>query len=187
MGHFLLSLVLVTNAVVLHVRAGEPDGDRARARRRAAACAGSSWPSRPRSPSPSSPARSSPAPGPHGGDEEAPRFGFDIETVARIHSLAVLVFLGLLLVVRRPAATARARRRRSCCGPAGCSALSVAQAASAGCSTSPTCPSCSSGVHILGATLVWAGAVPPASSPAAPGRSPPAVEPLGTGALVGQD
>lgn len=43
--------------------------------------------------------------GPHAGDEEARRFGFDIESVARLHGSAVLVtialLLGLIVVVRR--------------------------------------------------------------------------------------
>ena len=67
--------------------------------------------------------------GPHGGDEDARRFGFEIETVARMHSLAVLVFLGLLLAVlhRLPA-----RRRTADVaprGPASSSVVAVAQAA----------------------------------------------------------
>lgn len=37
--------------------------------------------------------------GPHGGDEDAPRFAFDISDVVRIHSITAWVFLGLALVV----------------------------------------------------------------------------------------
>ncbi|MFM8946626.1 MAG: COX15/CtaA family protein [Actinomycetota bacterium] len=43
--------------------------------------------------------------GPHAGDEESRRFGFDIESVARLHGSTVLVtvalLLGLIVVVRR--------------------------------------------------------------------------------------
>ena len=43
--------------------------------------------------------------GPHAGDETARRYGFDISTVAEIHSItvwgAVAVFLGLVIVLRR--------------------------------------------------------------------------------------
>ena len=43
--------------------------------------------------------------GPHAGDETARRYGFDISTVAKIHSLtvwaAVAVFLALVVVIRR--------------------------------------------------------------------------------------
>ncbi len=43
--------------------------------------------------------------GPHAGDEEARRFGFDIESVARVHGIAVIVtlllLLGLIVVTRR--------------------------------------------------------------------------------------
>jgi len=45
--------------------------------------------------------------GPHAGDEEARRFGFEIESVARVHGSSVLVtltlLLGLIVVVRRRA------------------------------------------------------------------------------------
>jgi cytochrome c oxidase assembly protein subunit 15 len=97
MTHFLLSMVLIWNAVVLHHKAGEPLG--------------------PRRP------RATPAllraghvmvwagvgvlvtgtvvtgSGPHGGDYEAERLGFDISTVALIHAASVWLFLVTVLVV----------------------------------------------------------------------------------------
>ncbi|MEO7428117.1 MAG: COX15/CtaA family protein [Acidimicrobiales bacterium] len=99
-GHYLLSAVLVGNAVVLHHRAGEPDGVRRQAsatpqlimRARALVClaalvlvtgtlvTGS---------------------GPHGGDDAAARLPFAVTSVARIHSLAVWLLLGLVVVVLR--------------------------------------------------------------------------------------
>ena len=95
-AHFVLSLVLVWNALVLHRRAGT-DGSRplpvvaAPVRRLAralvvAACAvvlsgtivtGT---------------------GPHGGDEHVTRLGFDLESVARVHSLTAWVLLALTIV-----------------------------------------------------------------------------------------
>lgn len=39
------------------------------------------------------------ATGPHAGNEEAVRFGFALESVARIHSIAVLVSIGLLVYI----------------------------------------------------------------------------------------
>ena len=152
MGHFLLSLVLVTNAVVLHHRAGEPDGPTTTVEavdgpvRRLVLALG--------------PALAVAvvagtvvtATGPHGGDEEAPRFGFEIETVTRLHSLAVLAFLGLLLVVLHRLAQAdpvvhlRARQLL---------AVSVAQAVVGWTQYFTGVPALLVAVHIAGATLVW--------------------------------
>jgi cytochrome c oxidase assembly protein subunit 15 len=153
MGHFLLSLVLVTNAAVLHHRAGEPEPptvpidlvDR-RLRRLVlllgpalllAVVAGTVVT----------------ATGPHGGDEEAPRLGFEIETVTRIHSLAVLVFLGLLLVVLhrlgvggRPDVLRRGRELL---------AVSAAQAVVGWTQYFTGVPALLVGLHIAGATVVW--------------------------------
>lgn len=53
--------------------------------------------------------------GPHGGDENAPRFTYDITTVARIHSGSVWIFLALtiatLVVLRRGGAPTGVDRR----------------------------------------------------------------------------
>jgi cytochrome c oxidase assembly protein subunit 15 len=152
MGHFLLSLVLVTNAVVLHHRAGEPDGATTmvdavdRRARRAVLALG--------------PALALSvlagtvvtATGPHGGDEDAPRFGFEIETVTRVHSLAVLAFLGLLLVVlhRLSHADPEVHRRAQ-----QLLAVSVAQAVVGWTQYFTGVPALLVAVHIAGATLVW--------------------------------
>jgi cytochrome c oxidase assembly protein subunit 15 len=97
-GHFLLSMVIIANAVVLVRRAGEPDGV---------------------------PRRDVVAPeirravitlfvmtsvavftgtlvtgaGPHAGDENARRFGFDISDVARVHGLSVVLTIALALAL----------------------------------------------------------------------------------------
>src|SRR6202171_921327 len=86
MAHFLLSMVLVANAVVLRRRAGRDDVDRAR--------------------SPRSPLLNAPrafvaeaavvivtgtvgtGAGPHGGDVNVRRLGFAVPTVARIHGVS---------------------------------------------------------------------------------------------------
>lgn len=154
MGHFLLSLVLVTNAVVLHHRAGEPDPPAtpvdlvdAPARRlvwwlvpalSVAVVAGTVVT----------------ATGPHGGDEDAPRFGFEIETVARWHSLAVLAFGGVLLAVLHrlsgPSghADVLARARELL-------VVTVAQAVVGWVQYFTGVPALLVGVHLLGATLCW--------------------------------
>lgn len=101
-GHYLLSAVLVANAVVLHHKAGEPAGVR---RTRA---------------TPELLQRSRAlvllagvvlvtgtfvtGSGPHSGDEAADRLPFAVVTVARIHSVTVWVFLAaVVLVLRRVA------------------------------------------------------------------------------------
>lgn len=153
MAHFLLSLVLVTNAVVLHHRAGEPDPpatpvETVTPRVRSvvlalvpllavAVVAGTVVTGA----------------GPHGGDEDAPRFGFDIETVTRVHSVAVLVFalalLYLLLQLRGDASTITAARARQLL------AITVAQALIGWMQYFTDVPPLLVGFHILGATLVW--------------------------------
>ncbi len=152
MGHFLLSLVLVANAVVLHERAGEglpavaPLGPTTRRLTVAllpalavAVVAGTVVT----------------ATGPHGGDEDAPRFGFDIEAVTRVHSIAVIAFVGLLLVVLSRADKERApvafqRRARELL------VVSCAQAAVGWVQWFAGVPALLVGLHILGATLTWA-------------------------------
>src|ERR1700736_5165165 len=100
MGHFLLSMLLLADAVVLHHRAGEPDeatsrpgravvsGEQVLMSRLLLVAAGlvivlgtvvtSS--------------------GPHGGDPSARRLPYSLHQVARLHGSAVMLFLGLTVV-----------------------------------------------------------------------------------------
>ena len=98
-GHYLLSAVLVWNAVVLHHKASEPEGLR-----------------RPLA-TPALLRRSRglvvlgglvlftgtfvTGSGPHGGDEAADRLPFAVTTVAQVHSLTVWAFLVMVVVVLR--------------------------------------------------------------------------------------
>jgi cytochrome c oxidase assembly protein subunit 15 len=108
-GHFLLSMVLVGNAVVLVRRAGEPDGTvrelavSEHARRLVWVLAG----------------LTSLAiftgtlvtgTGPHAGDEEARRFGFDISDISRVHGVTVMATIATALLLTR-LATRRADDR----------------------------------------------------------------------------
>lgn len=97
MGHFLLSMVLVWNAVVLHYRAGKPDGPpraavshcllvAVRAVYALAAVVVFTG-------------TVVTASGPHGGDEDAERFSFDLPDVTRIHAGAVILLVALVLAV----------------------------------------------------------------------------------------
>ncbi|MGH8775474.1 MAG: COX15/CtaA family protein [Jiangellaceae bacterium] len=179
MGHFLLSLALVANAVVLHHRAGTAEpADTATghtdrrgapvhdvARRLTLALA---------------PAAAVAvitgtivtATGPHGGDEDARRFGFAIESVARVHSLAVVVFLALVLALvgrltRDGGPPELARRARHLL------AVGSAQAVLGWVQYFTDVPVLLVGLHIFGATLVWIAtcrvvlAVDPSPVPAA--------------------
>lgn len=98
-GHYLLSAVLVWNAVVLHHKAGEgteprrPSATPALLQRSRAlvALAGFVLVS----------GTFVTGSGPHSGDEAADRLGFSITSVARIHSVAVWLLLALAAVVLR--------------------------------------------------------------------------------------
>lgn len=92
MGHFLLSMVLVANGLVLVHRAGEDDVSRppptvsAPTRRLAWLVAGLTTVA-------VVTGTVVTGTGPHAGDEDAPRFGFDIGHVARVHGITVVVTL----------------------------------------------------------------------------------------------
>jgi heme a synthase len=97
-SHFLLSMVIVANAAVLVRRAGEPDGvtrvptvgDPTRALVWALAAATSLAVIT---------GTIVTGTGPHAGDEEARRWGFDISEVARVHGAAVIGAIAIALVV----------------------------------------------------------------------------------------
>jgi heme a synthase len=143
MAHFLLSMVLVADAVVLHHRAGEPDGQR---RRLAVA--------------PSVAAVGTVAvaltavvvfvgtmvtgTGPHGGDPDVERLPFAIREVARVHgtlALALAVAVAVLVV--------QTRRGRWVV------AAIVAQIAIGYIQYFNGVPEVLVGLHVFGATLVW--------------------------------
>jgi len=99
-GHFLLSMVILLNALVLHKRAGEPDGVRlvpvvpSTLRRWVVAVVVAFAVA-------ITTGTIVTGTGPHGGDEEARRFGFAITSVARVHSITVIATVALLLWVIR--------------------------------------------------------------------------------------
>ena len=156
MGHFILSMVLLWNAVVLHHRAGRPDG----------------------------PARPVVGPdlvglgrlllgsaalvvlsgtvvtaaGPHAGDATARRLDVAVATVARIHGTSVLLLLGLTLctlwVASRDRAPATVHDALRCL-----LAVLVAQGAVGYTQYFTGVPAVLVGVHILGAVSVWIAVV----------------------------
>ena len=157
MSHFVVSMVLIANAVVLHDRAAQPDhGDyRPAAGPRTARwatvvvlaaavvlVAGTVVT----------------ASGPHGGDEDVRRLGFALRDVARIHGAAVIVFLAatlaaLRVAVREGAAPTVIRRGTVLL------AVSVAQAGVGYAQYFSGVPPFLVGVHIAGATAVWIAAL----------------------------
>lgn len=165
MGHFLLSMVLVANAVWLHHRAGHdlagPGGPGSGAAARlvvpprlrllgaavataaglvlvtGAVVTGS---------------------GPHGGDERADRFPFDMAAVTRLHAttawaLVLLVLVAALVLVRRGGLERAARTTRLLLG------CLLAQGTVGYVQYATGVPAGLVAVHVLGATLAWALAV----------------------------
>ena len=153
MSHFLLSLVLLTDAVVLYKRAGEADATaelqvepRVRLLGRVlvvltaiVVVSGTVVTST----------------GPHGGDEEAKRFDLDLEWVARLHGTLVIVFLALVLVtlavLRRTHAPEPVLARLGAVLIVAC-----AQAAIGYIQYFNDIPALLVGFHIAGATALWA-------------------------------
>jgi len=155
MGHFLLSMVLLANAAVLHHRAGRED---------------------PPAPGPSRPVVDRElnilgrgmvaaavlvlflgtvvtSSGPHGGDPEAERLSFFVPDVARLHGIAVMLFLAVTLVavvrVARAGAPALLRRGEVLL------AVLAAQAGVGYLQYFTGVPVLLVGVHVAGATAVW--------------------------------
>jgi cytochrome c oxidase assembly protein subunit 15 len=157
MAHFLLSMVILADAVVLHDRAGRPDdgarpqpvgadGDVRRLGSLAVVAAGlvlflgtvvtSS--------------------GPHGGDENAERLQFALPEVARFHGASVILFLTLVLVTlwrlrsaTNSAAAVVLRRGEAVL------AVAVAQAAIGYIQYFNGVPALLVGFHVAGAAAVW--------------------------------
>lgn len=175
MGHFLLSLVLLTNALVLLRRAGQPDAPArlvvapsVRTAGRAmvvlaavVVIAGTVVTST----------------GPHGGDRKAKRFHFSLPEVARIHGTSVMVFLGVVLLtvwlLRRTRAPLAVQQRLGVV-----LVVAVAQGAIGYIQYFNGIPALLVGFHIAGATAVWSSVIwfylglfhrdEPASAPSAP-------------------
>ncbi|MET0460810.1 MAG: COX15/CtaA family protein [Ilumatobacteraceae bacterium] len=154
-GHMLLSMALVATAVVLLRRAGEPDDGRRRpvvstttralvwvltVTTAVAIVAGTVVTGA----------------GPHAGDEEVQRFGVDISTAARLHSAAVLAAVALAVVI-----AVRVQRRadeRPVLQAALSSWIFVAllQAAVGYVQYFSDVPPLLVGLHVAGATALWA-------------------------------
>lgn len=156
MGHFILSMLIVWNAVVLHHRAGRPDGpvlpivsERIGAMVRLLFVAtglvvltGTVVT----------------ASGPHAGDEAAARLNLVVRDVARIHSIAVIILLVMVLLTLRwlwdegaPSVVRDAAQVLL--------VVLVAQAAVGYTQYFTGVPALLVGVHIVGALGVWIAAI----------------------------
>jgi cytochrome c oxidase assembly protein subunit 15 len=159
MAHFLLSLVLLTNALVLHRRAGQPEGATTPVVPRAVVgcgrvlllaatvvvvtgtvLTGS---------------------GPHSGggpEDEVERFDLSVPDVARVHGTSVIVFLvlvlGTLAVLRSVRAPLNVQQRLGVL-----LAVIVAQAGVGYAQYFNDIPPLLVGIHLAGATAVWAAVV----------------------------
>jgi heme a synthase len=195
MGHFLLSMLLLWDAVVLHSRAGLPDGVEsvrlvakehvAMARLTAAAGGlvvflGTVVTSS----------------GPHGGDPKARRLSYSLHDVARLHGSAVWLFLALtaatLWSMVRTGVPAGVMRRGQVL-----MALIVAQGSVGYAQYFSGVPAWLVGIHLAGAAAVWAAviwfncglfearAVAPAAAPRPAGASGPVAAAALAGASPG--
>jgi cytochrome c oxidase assembly protein subunit 15 len=92
--------------------------------------------------------------GPHAGDEQARRFGFDIRSAAIIHADAVIALLGLTLALYVAVRLNPLHRRRVLIF----AAISLAQGAIGYIQYFTGIPEIIVAAHLLGATLVWIAA-----------------------------
>ncbi|MCU1397787.1 MAG: hypothetical protein JWN62_896 [Acidimicrobiales bacterium] len=156
--HFLLSMVLVALATVLVVRAGEPDageriatvGDRTAKYVRAVTglsalaivtgtfVTGS---------------------GPHAGDEKAKRFDVAISSMARIHSITVLITIGAAILLFRHLRTHDADRKVLENALMTWVVIAVAQAGIGYTQYFSGVPAVLVGIHVAFATVLWLATV----------------------------
>jgi cytochrome c oxidase assembly protein subunit 15 len=92
--------------------------------------------------------------GPHAGDEQARRFGFDIRTVAVLHADAVIALLGLTLALYVAARSNPLHLRRIIIF----TIIALAQGAIGYIQYFTGIPEILVAAHLLGATLVWIAA-----------------------------
>lgn len=156
MAHFLLSAVLVWNAVVLHHKAGEPVGGPRRARVEPGLLRAGRWLTVAAGVVIVSGTFVTGA-GPHGGDDAAERLPFAVSSVAAVHGTAVWVFLAVTLLAyrasRRTGDTEIQSRIHVLLG------LIAAQATIGYVQYFSGVPELLVGAHVLGSVLVWIAAL----------------------------
>lgn len=106
--------------------------------------------------------------GPHAGDEEARRFGFDISNVARIHSLSVIAAVAAALWVIWTVQQRAVTRRRYSSSMSSWMFLAIVQGAIGYVQYFNGVPEVLVGAHLAGATALWIATVRLLASIAAP-------------------
>lgn len=152
MAHFLLSMVILWNATVLHHRAGRPDGPMVP--RVGATVLGLGRLAAGATALVVFTGTVVTAAGPHAGDSQAARLELFLPDVARVHGISVVVLLvvvvALMAGLRRQAAPAPVRRSARAL-----MAVLLGQAAIGYTQYFTGVPALLVGVHVLGAVLVW--------------------------------
>jgi cytochrome c oxidase assembly protein subunit 15 len=154
-GHMLLSLVLVATAVVLVRRAGEPDEQR---RQVVASVAGRrlAWALAAATAVAIVAGTVVTGAGPHAGDEDVQRFDVDIASVARVHGTTVLIAV-LVAVVLATRVQRSATDRQLLQGPlSSWIFVALLQAAVGYVQYFNEVPALLVGIHVAGATVLWA-------------------------------
>ncbi len=93
--------------------------------------------------------------GPHAGDEEARRFGFDIGTVARLHSVVVLVTVAVAVLAAWLATRTGPHRHRFVSSMSTWLFVAVVQGALGYVQYFNGVPEVLAGLHVAGATALW--------------------------------
>lgn len=97
--------------------------------------------------------------GPHAGDEDVRRFGFDIGAVARLHSVVVLVTVGVGIAAAVLAARADVWRSRLVSSMSTWMFVALVQGALGYVQYFSGVPELLAGLHVAGATALWAATV----------------------------
>jgi cytochrome c oxidase assembly protein subunit 15 len=174
-GHFLLSMVLVWDAVVLHHLAGLPSDPRS-----GVAQTGERPPPVVRGLATAIPlvglvvltaGTIVTATGPHGGDEEARRLALSISDVARLHGATALLFLGLIVALRVVCARQRVTGRLTVWTEVLLAAV-VLQIGVGYVQYFTSVPPLLVGAHVAAATTIWVVAVKVALTARSPAPGP---------------
>jgi cytochrome c oxidase assembly protein subunit 15 len=153
-GHMVLSLVLVGTAVVLHHRAGEPDGT-VRVAATSPPATRLTWVLATLTGVVVLLGTVVTGAGPHAGDEDVERLGVDIGAAARAHGIAVMLTLAVAVALA-VLATRRREDRRLSTTLSSWIFVGLLQAAIGYIQYFNDVPALLVGVHVAGATLLWA-------------------------------
>jgi cytochrome c oxidase assembly protein subunit 15 len=154
-GHFLLSMVLVANAVVLHLRARVPDAAAPRSAARPPLAA-HAWIVLVSVSVTLVLGTIVTGAGPHAGDEDVQRYGFEIASAVRAHSIAVWISVALVVSLGwrvRDTPAARTRLERPLTAWIG---VALVQGAVGYIQYFSDVPAPLVFVHVAGATALWA-------------------------------